>query len=131
MARDDESEVNDWFGSLSYKLKRELAEKIKEQADSLAVAIKDAAPRGETGNLAESVKVRRKRNELDLEVTAGGDTTTKSVRGGAYNYDYALATEYGTQKESAQPFFYNTARQMLPEIQQNIENAVEEVLSKA
>lgn len=130
MAEDD-SEVQDWFGSLSYKLKRELAEKIKKQADDLANAIRDAAPRGETGNLAESVKVRRKRNELDLEVTAGGDLTTKSVRGGAYSYDYALATEYGTQKESAQPFFYNTARQMLPEIQQNIEDAVEEVLSKA
>lgn len=130
MADDPDDEVQGWFDGLSYKLKRELAAKIKEQADDLASAIKEAAP-VKTGALRDSVKVRRKRNDLDLEVTAGGDTTTKEVRKGGGDYDYALATEYGTVNETAQPFFYNTARELMPDIQQNIEDAVADVLSKA
>lgn len=155
MAGDPDDEVQDWFSGLSFKLKRELAGKIKEQADDLAAAIKEAAPKGETLNLSNSVKVRRKRNELDLEVTAGGDMTTKfydrstgyvsdvvidgrsnegiakQVDGKGVSYDYALANEYGTVNETAQPFFYNTARELMPEIRQNIEDAVADVISKA
>lgn len=129
MAEPDD-ETQDWFSGLSFKLKKELAGKIKEEADGLAEAIRVVAPERE-GPLKASVKVRRKRNELELEVIAGGETTTKPVRGGAYTYDYAMANEYGTLKMPAQPFFYNTARARMPEIRQNIEAAVEEVISKA
>lgn len=129
MAADDE--VQSYLRGLSFKLRRELATKIKEEAGGLADAIKAEAP-VDSGALRDSVKVRRKRNELDLEVTAGGDATTKEIRAGSGEpYDYALAVEYGTTARAAEPFFYNTARQRMPEIQENIQQAVEDVLSKA
>ncbi|MBR0881847.1 HK97 gp10 family phage protein [Bradyrhizobium japonicum] len=126
-----DDELQSWFSGLSYKLKRELAGKLKEQADELASAIKAEAP-VVSGTLRDSVKVRRRRNELELEVVAGGETTSKEIRAGAgVDYDYALAIEYGTTERPAEPFFYNTARKLMPDIQENIEQAVADVLAKA
>lgn len=130
MASPDD-DVQSWFDGLSYKVKRELAGKIKDEADGLAAAIKSEAPR-RTGALAESVQVRRTRNTLDFEVTAGGDDTTKEIRAGSgVNYDYALATEFGTVNQAAEPFFYPTYRERQDDIRQNIEDAVAAALSKA
>mgnify|MGYP000255182256 CR=1 FL=1 len=127
MAKEDD-EFERAIGQLSFKLRRQIAEAIKAEADRLADAIKAAAP-VKTGKLRDSVKVRRTRNELTLYVTAGGDDTTKEVRSGSgVEYDYALATEYGTSKENAQPFFYPTARELEPSIRENIEQAVSEAL---
>ena len=124
-----DAELQSWFSGLSYKTKRKLAVVIKEQADQLADAIKAAAP-VRSGRLRDSVQVRRRRNELDLEVTAGGDATTKEVRQGAgVEYDYALATEFGTSREDAQPFFYSTYRAMQADIRQAIDDAVEEAVN--
>lgn len=126
-----DDELQSWFSGLSYKLKRELAAKLKEQADELAGAIKAEAP-VVSGALRDSVKVRRRRNELELEVVAGGETTSKEIRTGAgVDYDYALAIEYGTTERPAEPFFYNTARKLMTDIQENIEQAVADVLAKA
>lgn len=126
---DPDADLRGWFDRLSYKAKRNLAAAIKEQADGLASAIKDAAP-VKTGKLRDSVQVRRRRNDLDLEVTAGGDATTRDVRqGSGVSYDYALATEFGTSKEEAQPFFYSTYREMRDDIQQAIQDAVEEAIN--
>jgi HK97 gp10 family phage protein len=127
----DDDEVQKYLGGLSFKLRRELATTIKAEADGLADAIRAEAP-VLSGALRESVKVRRKRSELSLEVTAGGETTTKEIRkGSGEEYDYALAKEYGTVNNPAEPFFYNTARERMPEIQENIEQAVADVLSRA
>lgn len=153
MASPDD-EVQSWFDALPYKVKKELAGKIKEQADSLAADIRAAAPR-RTGVLAESVKVRRQRDTLDFVVTAGGDATTKTYGrdtgyerevvigsgdtegiakakdGAGVTFDYALANEYGTVDQPAQPFFYNTFRARQPEIREAIEEGVAEAISKA
>jgi HK97 gp10 family phage protein len=130
MAAPDD-ELQSWFSGLPFKLKRELAGTLKEQADELAAAIKAEAP-VVSGTLRDSVKVRRRRNELELEVVAGGEATSKEIRAGAgVDYDYALAVEYGTTTRPAEPFFYNTARKLMPEIQENIEQAVSDVLDKA
>jgi len=95
---DPDAEVQSWFDGLSYKVKRQLAAAIKEQADGLAEAIKAAAP-VRSGKLRDSVKVRRRKNELDLEITAGGDDTTKELRqGSGAAYDYALATDIDGQR---------------------------------
>ena len=127
MAKEDD-EFERAIGQLSFKLRRQIAEAIKAEADRLADAIKAAAP-VKTGKLRDSVKVRRTRNELTLYVTAGGEDTTKEVRSGSgVEYDYALATEYGTSKENAKPFFYPTARELEPSIRENIEQAVSEAL---
>jgi HK97 gp10 family phage protein len=150
MAKEDD-EFERAIGQLSFKLRRQIAEAIKAEADRLADAIKAAAP-VKTGKLRDSVKVRRTRNELTLYVTAGGEATTryydrstgyerevvidgrsnkgiaKKEGGAGVGYDYALATEYGTSKENAQPFFYPTARELEPSIRENIEQAVSEAL---
>lgn len=118
MAPDDE--LQKYFADLPFKL--------KEEADNLADAIKAEAPR-DTGALAESVKVRRKRNELELEVTAGGELTTKEIRAGSgVSYDYALAAEYGTSKQAAQPFFYNTFHAREDEIRERIQDKMKEII---
>jgi HK97 gp10 family phage protein len=130
MAAPDD-DVQNWFAGLSYKVKRELAGQLKDIADALAADIKDAAPE-RSGALKSTVKVRRKRNDLDLEVTAGGDETTKEIRAGSgVSYDYALAREFGTTHEDAQPWFYPTYRARQNEIRQEIEDAVSDAISKA
>lgn len=130
MADDDNQELDRYLGDLSFKVRRELATAIRIEADRLADAIKAAAP-VKTGALRDSVQVRRTRNDLTLYVTAGGDATTKEVRQGSGEpYDYALATEYGTSKENAQPFFYPTVRAMEDDINANIAAAVEKALNE-
>lgn len=123
-------ELQDWLRQAPFKMKRELAGKVKEQADKLASAVRAAAP-VKTGALRDSVVVRRTRNELKFFVMAGGNTTTKSVRAGAsVPYDYARAVEFGTQERPAHPFFYNTARALEPEIREALEEAVAEAINK-
>jgi hypothetical protein len=68
------------------------------------------------------------KNDLDLEVTAGGDTTIKGKRGPHGEADYALFLEIRDSADPAEPFFYNTARAMQVEIADNITQAIEEVL---
>jgi HK97 gp10 family phage protein len=127
MAADDINSFNKQIGQLPIKLKRQLATAIAQEAERLADAIKEAAP-VDTGKLRDSVTVRRTKRDLTLEVTAGGDETIHGTRGPHGEADYALFVEYGTRKKHAQPFFYNTARRMQPEITDNITKAVEDVL---
>lgn len=124
---DDIQSFQKQIGQLPIKLKRQLATTIKKEAERLTTAIKAAAP-VDTGALRDSVKVRRRRNDLDLEVTAGGDATVHGERRPHGEADYALFVEYGTRKKPAHPFFYPTARAMQKSIEKNIANAVKEVL---
>lgn len=129
MAADDQ--VQGWLTALPFKVKRELATVIKREADGLAAKIKAAAP-VKTGALRDSVQVRRKRSETELEVTAGGDATNGEIRGGSgVSYDYARAIEFGTMKAPAQPFFFNTYRENADDIRENIHNAITDAISKA
>ncbi|SFN02475.1 phage protein, HK97 gp10 family [Bradyrhizobium sp. Rc3b] len=125
MPNDD---FNRQISQLPFKLKRQLATAIAQEADRLAQAIKNAAP-VRTGKLRDSVKVRRTKRDLTLEVTAGGESTTHGECGPHGEADYALFTEYGTRKTSAQPFFYPTARAMQADINSNIAKAVQDVLN--
>ncbi|MGD9846145.1 MAG: HK97-gp10 family putative phage morphogenesis protein [Variibacter sp.] len=149
----DDDDLQRYLGDLPFKVKRELVTAIRAEADKLAAEIKAAAPQGETGHLAESVRVRRKRNELELEVLAGGPLTTKDygrkaryerevvigsgdtegidrVDEGGYGvtYDYALAAEFGTRHQPAEPFFYSTYQEKREGIMENINAAVERAL---
>jgi HK97 gp10 family phage protein len=126
---DDITSFNRQISQLPFKLKRQLAAAIAQKADRLANAIKAKAP-VRTGALRDSVKVRRAKGDLTLEVTAGGSSTTHGERGPHGAADYALFTEFGTRKEPAQPFFYSTARAMQAEITDNITQAIEDVLDE-
>lgn len=145
--------IQRYLDGVSFKVRRELVTAIRAEADRLAEAIKAAAP-VKTGALRDSVKVRRTRNDLTLYVTAGGESTTryydrstgyereividgrsnegiaKRAEGAGVSYDYALAQEFGTSKENAQPFFYPTVRAMEDEINANIAAAVEKALNE-
>lgn len=125
-------ELQTWFRQMPYRLRRELAGRIKDIAENLADEIKAAAPVGETGHLRDSIRVRRGRKTLEFVVEAGGTDTTKDIRSGAgVEYDYARAIEFGTTKMPAHPFFYTTARARAADVRADIEQAVSEVLEKA
>lgn len=125
-----DQDLQAFFKNAPIRVKRKLAARLRANADRVANAIRQAAPRGATGKLADSVQVRRGRNTLELEVTAGGDATTKEVRAGSgVRYDYALANEFGTSAMPAQPFFWPTWRQLEPDVRADIEAAIEEALS--
>lgn len=146
-----DEELQQYLGGLSFKLRRQLATAIKQQADELAAAIKAAAP-VKTGRLRDSVQVRRGRNTLELEVTAGGDATTTAYdrsatyrrevkigsgdtagiarmpQGAGVTYDYSRAVEFGTVHTPAQPFFWPTYRARREQIQRAIAEAVDQAL---
>lgn len=126
MAADDD--VQSWFDDMPDKVRNGMSSKLLDSANKLASAIKEAAPK-KTGALKESVQVRKDSNGT-FWVTAGGDLTTREVRrGSGVPYDYAMATEFGTRKESAEPFFFNTIRRVAPELQSDIENQINEALN--
>ncbi|MBR0695947.1 HK97-gp10 family putative phage morphogenesis protein [Bradyrhizobium lablabi] len=122
--------VQSWFDGLSYKTKRQLVRDLKDIAEGLRQDIDSAAPE-KSGKLKSTITVRRKRNDLDLEVVAGGDATTKELRAGSgVQYDYALASEFGTAHEPAQPWFYSTYRARREDVRQQIEDAVADAISR-
>jgi Bacteriophage HK97-gp10, putative tail-component len=127
---DPDDELQRTFRELPMHLKREIATVIRDQADELAGELREAAPQGETGRTKESVRVRRGRNTLEVVVSAGGPLTTKPVRNGAVgaDYNYALAGEFGTRHQAADPWFYPACRAREAEINAAIEDAVDEIL---
>lgn len=65
----------------------------------------------EEGDLRNSIRRESGNLPTTAVVLAGGPTTTKPVREGAdASYDYALAVEFGTQRQPAQPFFWPSVR---------------------
>jgi HK97 gp10 family phage protein len=142
-------ELQQWMRKADYKMKRELAGVVKEQADRLADAIRAVAP-VKTGRLRDSIRVYRTRKELRFVVTAkatreyvrnvryerevavGSGDTQGIARGSTagVTYDYAVAVEFGNERAPAQPFFYNTARALEADIRAELEKAVGELISR-
>ncbi len=123
-----DDDVQSWFDEMPDKVQGKMSAKLTDAANKLAGAIKAAAPR-RSGALQESVQVRQD-SDGTFWITAGGDLTTKEVRkGSGVMYDYAMATEFGTKNENAEPFFYNTVRRVAPELQDDIEDAINDALN--
>ena len=58
-------------------------------------------------------------------VKAGGPNTTVEVReGSSTSYDYAMAQEYGTQKMSANPFFWPAIRAKAKQTKREMRKAI-------
>lgn len=125
-------DLEGWFTQLPYKLRRDLARKLRGRVETAAEKIADNAPE-KSGKLKGTVRVRRRRNELDLEILAGGAATTKEIRtGSGTGYDYALATEFGNEHVAAEPWFYATWNAGLKdETAQGIADDVAEILKRA
>ena len=101
----------------------------QRDADELVRAIAGAAPR-KTGTLAKSVrKVEgvNKRGRPYVAIVAGGKTTTRKIRAGVKDgdfakalvsggnqgeFDYSRAVEFGAPGRPAEPFFYVTYRKL-------------------
>ncbi len=119
-----------WLKGLSGKLKRELSGKIRAQAQRLSDAQRaryeaQLQPPEDSGKGRASFRVTDGKDEVSFTVRAGGDTTT--VKG----YDHMVGFEFGTQKQPARPYFYNTYREMAQDIHDEIEQAVGEAIDKA
>jgi HK97 gp10 family phage protein len=132
---DDNQDIQDYLNSLPDKLREPLAAVIREQAELLSQAQKDALraleQSDETGDLEASCVVVSGASDLEVCVQAGGDATTKDVsEGSGVNYDYAEAFEFGTSHQPARPFFYSTYHAMHDDMQDAINDAVNEVLDR-
>jgi len=123
-------EVQTYFRNLAFAKKREVARAVKEAAEELRNAIAPHAPRGATGNTQRSVRVTRTRNELTFVVRAGGQLTSRAVReGSGVAYDYALAGEFGTSRQPAQPWFYPAGRAAQDGIEAALADEILEILT--
>ena len=128
----DNDDLDAYLQSLPVKITEHLSDVLREQAfrlsDAQREALRSLEQSPETGALEASCTVAAGANELEYFVEAGGDMTTKEVRDGSgVEYDYALAFEFGTSRQPARPFFYNTYEAMREDMQQAIDNAVSEV----
>jgi hypothetical protein len=131
----DNDDLDAYLQSLPDKLTEKLSGVIREQAERLSQAQRDALQAleqspDETGHLEASCVVVPGANDLEWIVQAGGDLTTKEVREGSnVAYDYSLGFEFGTSRQPARPFFYLTYNTMRNDMQGAIDEAVNEVLS--
>lgn len=130
MADDLETYIN----ALPDRITEELSGVVREQAFRLSDAQREAlrsleqAPE-ETGALEASCTVAPGDNPLEYFVQAGGDMTTKEVREGSGEpHDYALDFEHGNSRQPARPFFYSTYNAMKDDMQEQINEAVSEIL---
>ncbi len=108
----------------------------------------------ETGHLEESCVVVATDDPLTFIVQAGGDLTTRYYdrstdyeseviidgrdndgiakrrkgSGEGVEYDYADGFEFGTSKQPARPFFFNTYEETKPDMQDAINKAIEKAL---
>lgn len=126
-------DLDAYLQSLPDKLTEHLSDVLREQAFRLSDAQREALraleQSPETGALEASCTVAPGSNDLEYIIQAGGDMTTKEVReGSGVEYDYALAFEFGTSRQPARPFFYNTYEAMRDDMQQAIDHAISEVL---
>ncbi|WP_407192520.1 hypothetical protein [Bradyrhizobium sp. STM 3566] len=130
----DNDDLDAYLQSLPDQLTEHLSDVLREQAfrlsDAQRAALRGLEQSAETGALEASCTVAPGENQLEYLVQAGGDMTTKPVReGSGVEYDYALAFEFGTSRQPARPFFYNTYEAMRDDMQQAINDAVSEVLN--
>jgi phage protein, HK97 gp10 family len=84
---------------------------VLDEAEGLAGAMRQAASsHAKSGKTQKSIRVIKRRGNR-VTVAAGGELTTKDVRGGSgVSYDYVRAEEFGTSDQKAIPFFWNTYR---------------------
>lgn len=126
-------DLDDYLNSLPDQITEQLSGVIREQAELLSAAQRQAlqsleqSPE-ETGDLEESCIVVPGKNDLEFLVQAGGDLTTKQIREGSGEpYDYAEGFEFGTSHQPARPFFYSTYNAMRDDMQHAINEAVSEI----
>jgi len=79
---------------------------------------------GGGGTLRNSIRVEKGQKPMRVLVRAGGDSTK------VHGYDYANAQEFGTEKQSAQPFFWVSYRKRKTKIRRAIKNAAIDAIKR-
>ena len=127
-------DLDDYLQSLPDKIADQISGVIREQAERLSSAQKqalrslEAAP-AESGDLEVSCRIEPGENPLEFVVKAGGDQTTREIReGSGVTFDYALAFEYGTSRQPARPFFWPTYNALRDDMQSEINQAIGKAL---
>lgn len=100
---------------------------VMNGAREIGSAMKRAVPR-DKGVLADSIRIEFDGNMGRAFIKAGGPTTTRPVRSGGPDYDYARAQEYGTTEQPAQPFFFPTLRLMKKTVRGKIDRAIKKAI---
>lgn len=125
------------FQDLMERLPKEVAKELRDaphqEGERLAATMRQVVPQGidNRRELLESIRVEDGRRPLQVFVKAGGPLTTKEVRAGSgVSYDYALANEFGTQKMTAQPFFWPTYRLLKKRIRSAISRKSRKAIEK-
>lgn len=120
------------LGKLPDAVETEIRGALEQNGERLVDLAKSLAPRGETGNLVESIRAEMDENGLGLSVKVGGPKTTKEVRDGAgVDYDYALAQEFGTEDQAAHPSLYPAFRALRRVMRANLTRAVKRGVTKS
>lgn len=116
--------------SLAAQMKRNMRNDIIAQATELASNIQLAIEHNETYHLSDSVRTRdvSTDSKISVLVLAGGPKTTKYTAAGAF--DYALAEEFGTVKETARPFFYSTVRMYKNGFREGVQETFEQTVAE-
>ena len=110
--------------------------KVVEDTGTLEASIDwtwGQAPKGTTSLI--QARADGLRADDTITIFAGGDPTSKRVHnklGGAiYEYDYALAVEFGTKNMQAHPFFFVTWKAMKRVARNRQRKAVRDSIKKA
>lgn len=107
------------FRKLTVDMQRDIfndaVAELNVQADGLMTVMRAVVVHGPTSNLANSIRKQPGKKETIVRVMAGGAATTRQA--GGKPYDYSRAVEFGTEKVSAQPFFFPSYRLMRKRMQ--------------
>ncbi len=110
------------------QIKPAIKQALDKNADQLMSLQKNLVPVGETGVLASTIRKEQGALELSVVVKAGGEKTTKKIRedakGGAPDYDYANAVEFGTEHAAAHPFFFPAFRALKKTMKSRLSRAI-------
>lgn len=123
-------EMQRQFDALKGSIREKGPDIIREEAQALSDAQRAALQSqlqssDNSGDLEASCRVTDGRHPLEVFVEAGGEATTREVRAGSgVDYDYANAFEFGTSRQPARPFFFNTYRARRDQMRRNIETKV-------
>lgn len=90
---------------------------------ALSEAMKQVVP-VDTGKTKSTIRVERGRRGDRFYVKAGGPATTDG------GFDTATASEWGTQKETAKPWFYSSWRRNRKQIKAGLEREIKKAAAK-
>jgi hypothetical protein len=116
-----DEELRRYLENLSAKLVRDMSAFVADEADDLRAAIAANIPADAPSELADSVHVRRGRQDHTLDVTVGGNEEENHA---------ALAAEYGIERNAGQSYFHATVDDWADGYARRAEQALAEALSE-